>query len=108
MAADDRGLVHGGFVFSAADYAAMLAVNEPNVVLASSRMSCLAPVRVGEVLEAAARTRSTEGRSHEVEVVVGVVGTGASRAAPVATGVFRCVVTPTHVLDGRAVGPEER
>jgi hypothetical protein len=33
MAADDRGLVHGGFVFGAADYAAMLAVNHPNVVL---------------------------------------------------------------------------
>ena len=30
MAADDQGLVHGGFVFGLADYAAMLAVNDPN------------------------------------------------------------------------------
>ena len=37
MAADDRGLVHGGFVFGLADYAAMLAVNDPLVVLEIGR-----------------------------------------------------------------------
>jgi acyl-coenzyme A thioesterase PaaI-like protein len=39
MRADEVGLVHGGFIFSAADFAAMVAVNEPNVVLASSQLS---------------------------------------------------------------------
>ena len=33
MRADERGLVHGGFLFGALDYAAMLAVNHPHVVL---------------------------------------------------------------------------
>jgi acyl-coenzyme A thioesterase PaaI-like protein len=33
MAVDEYGLVHGGFTFGLADYAAMLAVNEPTVVL---------------------------------------------------------------------------
>jgi len=32
MRADASGLVHGGFVFGLADYAAMLAVNHPHVV----------------------------------------------------------------------------
>jgi acyl-coenzyme A thioesterase PaaI-like protein len=32
MAADSRGLVHGGFTFGLTDHAAMLAVNEPTVV----------------------------------------------------------------------------
>ena len=33
MVADGAGLVHGGFIFGAADYAAMLVINHPNVVL---------------------------------------------------------------------------
>ena len=55
MAADDRGLVHGGFVFGLADYAAMLAVNDPNVVLGAAEIRFTAPVVVGETLLAEAR-----------------------------------------------------
>ncbi len=36
MTADRQGLVHGGFIFGAADYTAMLAVNDPLVVLGAS------------------------------------------------------------------------
>jgi acyl-coenzyme A thioesterase PaaI-like protein len=36
MRADEKNLVHGGFIFSLADYCAMLTVNEPTVVLASA------------------------------------------------------------------------
>ena len=32
MIVDGQGLVHGGFVFGLADYAAMLAVNDPYAV----------------------------------------------------------------------------
>ena len=46
MAADGRGLIHGGFTFGLADYAAMLAVNEPTVVPANAG----APLREGEFL----------------------------------------------------------
>ncbi len=31
MAVDEKGLIHGGFTFGLADYAAMLAVNHPFV-----------------------------------------------------------------------------
>ena len=36
MAVDDKGLIHGGFTYGLADYAAMLAVNHPFVVLGGS------------------------------------------------------------------------
>ena len=43
MSADSQGLVHGGFIFGAADYAAMLAVNDPYVVLGASSSKFVAP-----------------------------------------------------------------
>ena len=39
-----------GFIFGAADYAAMLAVNQPNVVLGAAETHFLKPSRVGDVL----------------------------------------------------------
>jgi len=42
MAADESGLVHGGFIFGLADYAAMLAVNHPDVVLGAAE-TCFIP-----------------------------------------------------------------
>ncbi len=70
MAADERGLVHGGFVFGLADYAAMLAVNHPNVVLASAEVRFLKPVVVGERLVAEAWVEETDGRKSRVQVEV--------------------------------------
>ena len=55
MAADDIGLVHGGFIFGMADYAAMLAVNDPNVVLGAADVKFLKPVSVQETVVAEAR-----------------------------------------------------
>ena len=64
MAADDRGLVHGGFVFGLAAHAAMLAVNDPFVVLGSSEVRFVAPVRVGdEVIAHAEIARCSSARS---------------------------------------------
>ena len=55
MVADDMGLIHGGFVFSAADYAAMAAVNERNVVLVASECQFLSPVKEAAPAPRAAR-----------------------------------------------------
>src|SRR5205823_9068457 len=70
MAADERGLVHGGFTFGLADYAAMLAVNEPTVVLASAQVKFLGPVVAGDRVEAEASVERSEGRKRWVKVVV--------------------------------------
>lgn len=68
MAADVHGLVHGGFVFGLADYAAMLAVNHPNVVLGAAETRFLAPVRVGQEVVATAYVRPGEGKKRLVDV----------------------------------------
>lgn len=93
MAADSTGLVHGGFTFGLADYAAMLAVNHPYVVLGSAQVKFTAPVRVGETMTAEAKVTSTEGKRSEVSVEVKV---GDRR---VFTGLFTCYALEKHVLD---------
>jgi acyl-coenzyme A thioesterase PaaI-like protein len=93
MAADTRGLVHGGFTFGLADYAAMLAVNEPTVVLASAQTKFLGPVVLGDRVEAEAVVERSEGRKRWVKVVVRRAG------APVFEGEFLAVVPAKHLLD---------
>ena len=97
MAADASGLVHGGFVFGLADYAAMLAVNEPTVVLAAAEVRFLKPVRVGETLRAQAE--SVDGGDSPRRTVRCVVLRGTD---VVVEAEFRCVVPARHVLAGRA------
>lgn len=93
MAADERGLVHGGFVFGAADYAAMLAVNDPNVVLGSAQTRFLAPVRVGETVVAQATIAEEEGKKRVVDVQVRREDVLVLEARMV------CFVLPKHVLE---------
>jgi acyl-coenzyme A thioesterase PaaI-like protein len=93
MAADGRGLVHGGFTFGLADYAAMLAVNEPTVVLAGAQMKFLGPVVTGERVEAEATVERSEGKKRWVKVVVRRDG------VPVLEGELFAVVPDAHILD---------
>jgi len=93
MAADDRGLVHGGFTFGAADYAAMAAINHPNVVLVAAEVRFLAPVVVGDRVEFEARTIAGEGAKAQVEVV------GKVYKKEVFQGRFKTFIPNTHILD---------
>ena len=68
MTADKQGLVHGGFIFGAADYAAMSAVNDPLVVLGASNSRFLAPVKVGDAVLCQASVVSGKGKKRELEV----------------------------------------
>lgn len=92
MRADDVGLVHGGFIFSAADFAAMVSVNEPNVVLAACNCLFLAPVRVGDTVTFEATEHQKEGRKRNVTV------RGFVHDIKVFEGEFKTVVTERHVL----------
>jgi acyl-coenzyme A thioesterase PaaI-like protein len=94
MAVDDEGLIHGGFTYGLADYAAMLAVNHPFVVLGKSESRFLAPVRAGDVMKAKAEVKGDEGRRKDVEVEVYV---GEKK---VFAGAFTCYVLASHVLEG--------
>jgi acyl-coenzyme A thioesterase PaaI-like protein len=52
MRVDEKGLAHGDFAFELADYATMVAVNDPYVVLLSFQVRFLKPVIMGERLMA--------------------------------------------------------
>lgn len=92
MVADDIGLIHGGFVFSAADFAAMAAVNERNVVLVGSDTQFLSPVKLHDEVNFVARVRHKEGRKRNVHVEAYVLD------IKVFEGEFKTVVTERHVL----------
>ncbi len=94
MCADAHGLVHGGFVFSAADYAAMLAVNDPNVVLGQADCRFVAPVRVGSTVRIQAEITETKGRKRVVSVSASVGD------KVVLTGTLTTFVLDQHVLQG--------
>ncbi len=93
MAVDEKGLVHGGFIFGLADHAAMLAVNHPNVVLAGADVRFNFPVRPNEELIAYATVIEEKGRKRTVHVEV------KRNDETVFSGTFLCAVLDTHVLD---------
>jgi uncharacterized protein (TIGR00369 family) len=93
MRADEKNLVHGGFIFSLADYCAMLTVNEPTVVLASAKVDFKKPVVVGDTLRAEGRLLRAEGKKRWVEVKV------YRNQHLVFLGEFLCIVPDKHVLD---------
>jgi acyl-coenzyme A thioesterase PaaI-like protein len=93
MAADEQGLVHGGFIFGAADYAAMIAVNHPHVVLGASDVKFLKPVRVGETVMARAQVQEVKGKKYWVSVSV------TKDVEVIFQGMFTCFVLDKHVLE---------
>ncbi len=92
MAVDQHGLVHGGFVFGLADHAAMVAVNDPNVVLGAAQATFLKPVAAGQTVVADAQVNEVHGRKQVVAVRV------THDTVVVFEGQFTCFVLQQHVL----------
>ena len=101
MVVDEMGLIHGGFVFGAADFAAMAAVNERNVVLVASECQFLAPVKMGDKVLFKAQVRHQEGRKRNVHVKAFVLD------IKVFEGEFMTVITERHVLKLKLLDEEE-
>jgi acyl-CoA thioesterase len=101
MVVDEMGLVHGGFTFAAADFAAMAAVNDPNVVLVSSECRFLSPVKVGDRVVFEAKELYKEARKRNIHVV------GYFEDIKVFEGEFMAVVLERHVLKLKLVKDEE-
>ena len=93
MIADEKGLIHGGFIFSAADYASMLAVNHPNVVLAGANVKFLKPVKLGDSILCKAKVVEDKGRKKKVIVEC------FKEKEKVFEGEFYTVVLDKHVLE---------
>ncbi len=92
MAVDRHGLIHGGFVFGLADYAAMLAVNHPNVALGAAEVKFLKPVKTGDALVAEAFLDPGDGKKRRVQVSV------TRGEDTVFEGTFICFILERHVL----------
>lgn len=101
MLADEMGLIHSGFIFGAADYAAMAAVNERNVVLVASDSQFLSPVKLGDHVNFIATVRHKEGRKRNVNVIGNVLD------IKVFEGVFKTVITERHVLKLKLLSDED-
>ncbi len=102
MVADDIGLIHGGFIFSAADYAAMLAVNEKNVVLVGSECQFLSPVKFHDEVNFVAKVRHKDGKKRNVHVEAHVLD------IKVFEGEFKTVITDKHVLKLKLLDDEDK
>ena len=102
MVVDELELIHGGFIFSAADFAAMAAVNEKNVVLVASDCQFLSPVKLYDEVNFIARVRHKEGRKRNVYVE------GKVHDIKVFEGEFKTVITDKHVLKLKLYDDEEK
>lgn len=92
MVGDGEGLIHSGFVFSAANYAALASINEVHSVVISSRINFFAPTRLGETIEFDASAHFNESKKREVRVV------GKTKDIKVFEGVFQVVVLDDHIF----------
>jgi len=92
MVADEQGLIHGGFTFCAADFAAMACVNDPYVVLAKSDSKFLAPIKLGQTVIYEAKMIESEGRKSTIEVIATV------EENAVFKGTFGAVSLDSHIL----------
>jgi len=92
MAVDELGLVHNGFIFGSAEYAAVAAVNEPNVVIIGCRAKFFAPAKVGDIINFEAKGRFEDARKREIKVI------GMINEIKVFEGLFQAVLLEHHIL----------
>ncbi len=92
MVLDDLGLIHSGFIFGAADYAAAVAVNEPNIVIIGSRSKFLAPAKVDDLIEFEANAKFEDSRKREIKV------SGFINEIKIYEGLFQAVVLEQHIF----------
>ena len=92
MILDDLGLIHSGFIFGAADYAAAVAVNEPNLVIIGSRSKFLAPAKIEDLIEFEAKAKFEDSRKREIKV------SGFINEVKVYEGIFQAVVLEQHIF----------
>ena len=95
MALDEHGLVHSGFIFSAADYAAHVAINKENTVLISANTKFYAPIKVGDIAIFEAIAKYEDSRKREVLVKANI------NDIKIFEGTFITVTLDEHALKKR-------
>jgi len=92
MSVDELGLIHSGFIFGSAEYAAVAAVNEANVVIIGCRSKFFAPAKVGDLVNFEAKGRFEDARKREIKVI------GMINEIKVFEGIFQAVILERHIL----------
>lgn len=92
MLVDEFGLVHSGFIYSGADYAAATAVNEENVVIIGAKSKFLAPAKMGDLITFEGKAKFEDSRKREIKVI------GKINEIKVYEGIFHAVVLDQHIL----------
>ena len=92
MVVDNEGLIHSGFIFSAANYAALASINETNSIVIASRINFFAPTKLGENIEFDAVAHFGESKKREVRVI------GKTKDIKVFEGTFQVVVLEDHIF----------
>jgi acyl-coenzyme A thioesterase PaaI-like protein len=92
MMVDDTQLVHGGFIFSGANYTAMCAINNKNVVLAGANTTFMAPAKLGDTVVFEARVERKDTRRRIVNVIAKIYN------VKIFEGEFSVVILDKHIL----------
>ncbi len=92
MSVDSLGLIHSGFVFSAAEFAAVVAVNEENLVIIAAKTKFLAPAKSGDLIEFRATAKFEDSRKREIKVI------GEINGIKIFEGTFQAVLLENHIL----------
>ncbi len=92
MVVDSLGLIHSGFIFGAAEYAAVSAINEENIVIISSKTKFLAPAKNGDLIEFDAVAKFEDSRKREVKVI------GEINEIKIFEGTYQAVILENHIL----------
>jgi len=101
MVFDNFELIHSGFIFGAANFVALAAVNYPYVVLVTSNVKFIAPIELGNEIEFEANVIHKYARKREVNVI------GRVSDVKVFEGLFLTVVLDKHILSLKLIRKKE-
>lgn len=68
MVCDENNLIHSGFIFSAANYAAMCLINHPNALTIKSEVEFLAPLELDQEMVFLATIKQFNDKKYEINV----------------------------------------
>ena len=92
MVFDDEKLIHGWFIFGAAEWAAHVAINTQYSVTISAKVNLYAPAKVGDLIEFEAQAYFEESKKREIKVV------GTIKDIKVFEGTYQVVILEEHIF----------
>ncbi len=92
MVADNQDMIHAGFIFNAAAFCAVAAINDPTCVIVGADSKFLAPIELGNDILFTARALQKDSKKKEVIV------TGTVLEIKVFEAMFYVVTFDKHIL----------